>query len=84
MRRVRDRCALNLFRALLPFHGGKGDRMKVWINRKGEVESFGIGSIEEQHADLVKILVYLQRAVTCSEKIAEEVQTVNEKEKRYV
>ena len=57
--------------------------MKVWINRRGEVESFGIGSIKEQHDNLVKILVYLQGAVTASETIAAEVQAMKEKEKKH-
>ena len=46
--------------------------MKIWIDRRGEVRSFGMGSIEEQHEELVQIMSYLQKQITASECIVDE------------
>jgi len=46
--------------------------VKIWIDRKGEVRSFGMGSIEEQHDELVQIMSYLQKQITASERIVDE------------
>ncbi len=41
--------------------------MKIWIDRKGNVQSFGVGSIEEQQHELIAIMAYIQRRVDVSE-----------------
>jgi len=46
--------------------------MKIWIDRHGEVRSFGMGSIEEQREELVQIMSYLQKQITTSERIVDE------------
>ena len=48
---------------------------KLWIDRTGAVQSFSLGSLEEQHKDLVKVLKHLQERVTESERIVEDANT---------
>ena len=43
--------------------------MKIWIDRKGNVRSFGSGSVEQQYNALVKILAYLQKLVAKYETV---------------
>ena len=46
--------------------------MKIWTDRNGRVRSNGSGSIEKQHAELVKILSYLQRRIIHLESVVSE------------
>ena len=47
--------------------------MKIWIDRKGKVQSFGVGSIEEQQNELIAIMAYIQQRVNVSETIVSQV-----------
>ncbi|MPM20907.1 hypothetical protein SDC9_67345 [bioreactor metagenome] len=44
---------------------------KLWIDRTGAVQSFSMGSLEEQHKDLVNVLKHLQERVSESERIVD-------------
>ena len=52
---------------------------KLWIDRTGAVQSFSLGSLEEQHKDLVKVLAYLQRQVSASERIVADTNRIEKK-----
>ena len=42
---------------------------KLWIDRKGTVQTLTRGSLASQHKDLVKVLKYIQERVSESEHI---------------
>ena len=42
---------------------------KLWIDRKGTVQTLTRGSLAAQHKDLVKVLKHLQERVSESERI---------------
>ena len=42
---------------------------KLWIDRKGTVQTLTRGSLASQHKDLVKVLKHLQERVSESERI---------------
>lgn len=42
---------------------------KLWIDRKGNVQTLSRGSLASQHKDLVKVLKHLQERVNESERI---------------
>ena len=45
---------------------------KLWIDRKGNVQTLTRGSLASQHKDLVKVLKHLQERVSESEGIVSE------------
>lgn len=42
---------------------------KLWIDRKGTVQTLTRGSLASQHKDIVKVLKHLQERVSESERI---------------
>ena len=57
---------------------------KLWIDRHGDVQTLSLGSLDEQHDDLVKVLAYLQGSVTASERIVEDSTRYRKKEAKNV